>query len=278
MKPPTPFIRQIGKSGPGRTALPHHPDLSGRFPRLRFAASLAMSCFVIWQLSGCASYSTRDAGQLLPGAMPYTQTNASLSLGADPYVQPGRQEQVFGADLLSVAIIPIQVTVVNVGDTPLRIDPEHFKLYFSTDRMTTHRPGHEVAKIFTPTEGVADYATSGVGMLGGLAGPIGSMAGRAVALLSAGALGSSRTDAIQAREADYIRKELKPTLLAKQQLVRGFLFFVLPRETPAFKDPILVLTVVREAQEIAKIQMELKGVAYPGKTPAPENGDKPDKE
>lgn len=240
-------------------------------------ARLAMAGLILCQLFGCAAYSTRDAKALQPEGMPYVQTDANLSMGADPYVQAERQEQVFGADLLAAAILPVQVTVVNVGDTTLRIEPDHFKLYISADSMTTHRPGHEVAKIFAPTEGVADYATSGVGMLGGLAGPIGSMAGRVVALLSAGALSSSRSEAIQAREADYTRKELKPTLLGKTQLVRGFLFFVLPRETPAFRDPTLVLTVVREAQEIAKIQMVLKGVTYLGTTPAEANGAPPGK-
>lgn len=275
MKQPPPCIYGTGNCGRLQTANLPRPWLCWRPLRGRSGALLALAAFVMWQLSGCATYATRDAGELRPEAMPYMQTNAHLSLGADPYVTPERQEQVFGADLLAAAILPVQVTVVNVGDTPLRIEPDHFKLYFSADGMTAHRPGHEVAKVFAPTEGVADYATSGVGMLGGLAGPIGSMAGRVVALLSAGALGSSRSEAIQAREADYTRKELKPTLLAKKQLVRGFLFFVLPRETPAFRDPTLVLTVVREAQEIAKIQMVLKGVSYAGKTPAPENGDQP---
>lgn len=230
----------------------------------RSGVCLGLACLLVWHLAGCASYSAHDAAELRPEAMPYHGSDAALTLGADPYVQPERQQRVFGADLVAVAVIPVQVAVANNGNEPLPIEPDHFRLQWHDQQMTEHRPGHEVAKLLAPGEGVADYATTGIGMLGGLAGPIGAAAGRLVALLSAGALGQSRADAAQAREADYYRKELKATRLAGRQWVRGFLFFVLPRETPAFRDPILSLAVFREQQQIADIRLPLKGLVYPG--------------
>ena len=215
-------------------------------------------------LLGCATYKVKDAAQVALEAMPHVLNEAELSLGVDPYVEDEREQQIFAANLLAAAVLPIQVMVKNNGERPVRIEPDNFKLILPNEHMAAPRSALEVAQVFAPKEGVGDYASAGAGALGGLAGPIGMIAGRLLGFVSSGVFDRYRTEALQARQQDYARKELKNVLLAKDQFNRGFLFFVLPKETPAFDQATLTLTVLKDPTETATLKMPLKGLGYPG--------------
>lgn len=215
--------------------------------------------------AACASYEVKDAAPGKLEAMPHAGAEGMLSIGADPHVQADRQEQIFAAGLAEAAVLPIQVIVSNRGDRSVQIEPENFKLSLPDKQMIAPSPGSEVAQLFAPKEGITDHVLIGAGMLGGFGGPIGAAAGQLIALLSYGVLGRSRADATEARQDDYIRKQLKSTRLGKNQLTQGFLFFVLPKETPPFDQATLTLSVLENQTETATVRVNLKGLGHRGK-------------
>lgn len=224
------------------------------------ASLLAALCL----LPGCATYKVKDAAQAKLETMPHRLDAAELSLGVDPYVEDDREQRIFAANLLAAAVLPVQVMVKNHGERPVRIEPDHFKLILPNEHMAAPRSALEVAQVFAPKEGVGDYASAGAGVLGGLAGPIGMIAGRLLGFVSSGVFDRYRAEALQARQQDYARKEFKNALLAKDQSASGFLFFVLPKETSAFDQATLTLTVIKDPTETASLKMLLTGLGYPG--------------
>jgi hypothetical protein len=235
---------------------------------LRLRHSRSSSCVTllsgIMLLAGCTAYGGGETQTAQIPAMPYSVKEGAVSLGADPHVQSDRQEQIFDADFASLAVLPVQVVVGNSGDQPLRVDPEFFKLSLPGKEATTPRPGSEVALFFPPEAGVAHYATTGVSMLGGLAGPIGAIAGRVAGLLGSMMLSQMDSEAAQGRQDDYARKELKSVQLRRGEFARGFLFFVLPRGTPPFEEAMLSFSVTRDNTEIAIARILLKGLNVKG--------------
>ncbi len=220
---------------------------------------------------GCASYEAKDVAQAKLEAMPHSLNESRLAIGVDPFVQREREEQIFAADLLSAAVLPIRVMVKNNGDSPVRIEADNFKLVLAKEHMVSPRSAVEVAQLFAPKQGVGDYASTGVGALGGLAGPIGSIAGRLFGAVSSGVFDQYRTEALQSRQQDYVRKEFKSVNLVKGEFAQGFLFFVLPKETPAFDQATLTLSVLENQTDTATFKMALKGLGYPGATASKES-------
>ncbi len=202
-------------------------------------AALLSSCLL---LTGCAAYEAREAASAPIPAMPHSVRQGSISLGADPHVQPERQEAIFAADFASIAVLPVQVVVSNAADLPLHVAPEQFSLALPGGETTTPRPGPEVALLFPPKPGVAHYAVTGAGMVGGLAGPIGALAGRVAGLLGSLMLNQRDDEAADGRREDYTRKELRTVDLRRGESARGFLFFVLPHGTPPFEEAALTYT------------------------------------
>lgn len=215
-------------------------------------------------LPGCAAYNAKDAAQVKLEAMPHVLHEGELLMGVDPYIQTRREEEVFAADLLAAAVLPLQVMVKNNGDRLLRIEPGNFKLILPNEHMASPRSAKEVAEVFAPKEGVGDYASSGAGALGGLAGPVGMIAGRVFGFVASGVFERYRTEALQSRQQDFVRKELKSAQLAKGQFTQGFLFFVLPKETTAFDKATLTLTVLWPETETMTVKLPLEGLAYSG--------------
>jgi hypothetical protein len=215
-------------------------------------------------LAGCAS---REAREVIPpeiSGMPFSVREGDVSLGADPYVQSERQEQVFAADLSEQAVLPVQVVMANSADSQLQVDPALFKLALPGRETTAPRPGVEVAMMFPPEAGVAHYATTGVAVLGGLAGPIGAIAGRVAGLLGALMLNQMDGDTAQSRQDDYLRREFRAGRIGRGETARGFLYFVLPRGTPPFDEAMLSFTGSRVNGETASVGLLLKRLNVKG--------------
>jgi hypothetical protein len=79
-------------------------------------------------------------------------------------------------------------------------------------------------------------------MAGGLAGPLGALAGRVAGLLGSVWLKQRDNEAADGRRDDYARKELPTADLRRGESTRGFLFFVLPHGTPPFEEAALTYT------------------------------------
>ncbi|MBM4200787.1 MAG: hypothetical protein FJ189_05820 [Gammaproteobacteria bacterium] len=227
------------------------PTAARRYRTLALAAAAL--------LAGCAAYEAAEAPSPAIPAMPYSVKEGALSLGADPHVEAERQEAVFSADFASLSIVPVYVVVGNSGSRPVRIGPEQFTLALPGSEATAPRPGSEVALMFPPERGVAHYATSGVSILGGLAGPIGALAGRVAGMLGGLMLSRRDSEAAEGRRDDYARKELPTVQLERGQFARGFLFFVLPRGTPAFDEALLTFSPPAETA-VPALQLTLKGL------------------
>lgn len=213
-------------------------------------------------LGACSTYSAKEAPRAV--AMPYGHQLGPLSLGADAYTQSSRQEEVFGEDLTRIAVLPVRVVVNNTADRPIAIAPENFELALPSKQSTAPRPSFEISGLLAPEVGVADYATAGVGMLGGLGGAIGAVAGRVIGYLGATALGWSRDKTLQARGEDYDHKSFKAVSLAKGQSAEGFLFFVIPHGTPPFNDALLRLNAQPNENESLTLTVTLTGLGYKG--------------
>lgn len=231
-------------------------------------------------LAACSSYSAREAPNIGAAAMPYRHSSGPLSLAVDPYSQPSRQLDMFGEDLSKVGVLPVHVAVTNGDERWLRIAPENFKLELPGNEPSAPRPSYEVSTLLAPEIGVADYAAAGVGVLGGLGGTIGALAGRLVSFFGAAALDWSRTSTVDAREKDYERKAFKAARLGKNQSARGFLYFVLPVGTPDFDQAILTLSVLADENATLTLNVPLKGLGYkalPGAKRESEGSDEPAK-
>jgi hypothetical protein len=217
--------------------------------------------------AGCAAYEAREAATAPIPAMPYSIQQGPVALGADPHVQPERQDAIFAADFASIAVLPVQIVVGNGGDRPLHVAPEQFTLTLPGGDTTAPRPGPEVALLFPTERGVAHYALTGASIAGGLAGPIGALAGRVAGLLGSLMLNQRDGEAADGRREDYTRKELPTVNIRRGESARGFLFFVLPHGTPPFEEAALTYTPSADT-DLPALRLTLKAL-HVAAAPAP---------
>jgi len=230
-------------------------------------------------LAACSSYHAHEAPRAAPESMPSRYRAGSLSLGADAYSQPDRQEQMFGEDLTRIAVLPIQAVVTNDAEQAVTIAPENFRLALPRQDAAAPRPSFEISSLLAPEIGIADYAAAGVGALGGIGGAIGAIAGRLIGFMGAAALDWSRQSTLQARGEDYERKGWKAVKLGRNQSASGFLFFVIPPGTAPFDEAVLHLTVQQSDNHTMNLSITLKGLGCKGLPAAkPEEPDKDDQQ
>lgn len=238
------------------------------------AFGLAWVCI----LAACSGYSAREAPTIGAESMPYRYRAGQLYVGADPYTQASRQIEMFGEEFRDVAVLPIHVVVTNRTERSIPIAPADFTIVPTNSEPSAPRPSYEVSTLLAPKIGLADYAAAGAGVLGGLGGTIGALAGRLISFFGAAVLQRSRADTVEAREKDYDRKAFKAATLGEKQSARGFLYFVLPAGTPDFDGAILKVTVRSNDTETLSLQMALKGLNYkgpPGAKPESEENGRP---
>ena len=64
--------------------------------------------------------------------------------------QPARQQEVFAADLVAEAVLPLEVWVHNGTERRIRIKPENFKLALPNDDLIAPASGAEAAWLAAP--------------------------------------------------------------------------------------------------------------------------------
>ena len=213
-------------------------------------------------LGSCTTYTAKETPAARPESMAFMQTEGAVVVGVDPYVRADRSEAVFDADLMAVAVIPLQVVVRNLGEHPVPIQVRNFRLVLPGQEVTGPRPAAEVAALIVQGNGAASGASTGIGILGGLGGAIGNIAAKAVGGAVAGGMDDSAQGAVAARRADYMRKELKDVVLGQGEATRGFLFFRVPDGMPAFDQATLVLDLPADGAKVGSVRVTVKGLGY----------------
>ena len=215
---------------------------------MRRTVALCLSISVMVSFSGCASYTQSAAPIPKAGAMPAWQVGDVMAVGADPYMQNDRQRAVFDKALNDVGVLPIQVLVQNRSERRLRVEPYKITLTLPDGSESSPVTAYAVASRFAPHYGRgADYAAAAFGLIG------------AVVALSAA---SAAEKASTARTADYASKELKETILGKDESVHGFVFFMLSPGTQTLVEAtlkVLVLDADDEKTNFA-VSLPLRGV------------------
>ncbi len=197
-------------------------------------------------LPACASCSPASKGA--PGSlpMPICRIEGVLTVGADPYAQPRRQKNSFGADLNSAGVLPIQVMVKNDGERKVLVRPSDMLLVLPDgSRINPVGASEAAVRVDTGARGAA----------------VASQAGPSKAPVS----GDTATRAQAARIEDFKRKELQESRLDVGQSARGFVYFIPPAAVGVLEDAVLVVQFVdtedacSQAVEVPLGRIELRG-------------------
>lgn len=194
----------------------------------------------------CASCSPASMGAPAGLSMPICRIEGVLTVGVDPYAQPRRQKNSFGADLSSVGVLPVQVMVKNDGERKVLVRPSDMLLVLPDgSRINPVEASAAAVRVDTGTRGAA----------------VASQADPAKAPVS----GDTATRAQAARIEDFKRKELQESRLDVGQSARGFVYFIPPAVVEVLEDAVLVVQFVdtedacSQAVEVPLGRIELRG-------------------
>jgi hypothetical protein len=226
---------------------------------------LSLTWVALTLVTACSPSKTKEPATIGTDSALYSKIEGMVAVDADPFVQAGRQEEVFGEDLWALSVLPIQIMVRNNGEHPIRIEARNFKLSLPTAELIAPKPAAEVTKWLASQGGILGQVGMGIGQLGisqigQFAGPFGGIAGA----VASGFYGLYRSHASREHDETYHRGELKGATLEKNQFNRGFIFFMLPTGTPAFDEATLSLSIFENQAETSRIDLPLKALGYKG--------------
>jgi hypothetical protein len=101
------------------------------------AKTFGLLCLGVSVLCSCSGiereYHVGTSGSRVPTPekMPFEASLKGLLIGVDPVVEQDRQKDLFDADFESVGVVPLLVSVVNQGDSPLLIRSSDMRLEFA---------------------------------------------------------------------------------------------------------------------------------------------------
>lgn len=182
--------------------------------------------------------------------MPVLRDVDGLAIGVDPFADPERQRQVFGASLTSAGVVAIQLLAENRSTRTILLRRSDMALLVDVKR----------------------YPAIGSVAVSSRLSEIGAVMGGAFAFGVFGVLatGSSQDAAHAARVDDYDRKEFKDATLAPGASARGFIFVIPPDATAAFDAGTLQIKVVDvETGRGRLVDLPLTGLGFPGAVAVP---------
>ncbi|MFQ5930409.1 MAG: hypothetical protein ACE5MK_11980 [Acidobacteriota bacterium] len=225
---------------------------------MKLKAAWVFLWIVITTLAACASFDVSAVPTPQLEAMPAWKSEGAVQIGADPFIEPTRQQRVFGANFNAVGILAVQVLVKNRGKNPVQVTRSEIALKLAEGHQIRPASKTEVVKYFTPK---GDPQLPPVGYLfldprvhagANLGAGLGTMA-----LRVAKAIPEAK------RLADYRKKELKDVVLQENGVASGFVYFILQRGTPSFSEATLVVPVVNvEKAERYIANLELKELGF----------------
>jgi len=180
---------------------------------------------LLCMLTGCASYSPSLAPTPTLEKMPESASLGGVVVGADPYIQPERQQAVFDGNLVEEGIMPIQIFVRNNGDRKILIRRSDIQLLLSDGKQLTAAGTFAVASKLEKTSHHF-WATALFGIPG--------------AFVAESASSKAKTE----RKEDYQSKEFKDITLDKNGTSYGFVYFIPPVGTVSLNKATLTLRCV----------------------------------
>ena len=247
--------RLVGRPEPGgavglSAAGPVLPAEGKGLSRTLMAALIAVSV-----CAGCAKYTAMSAPVPAAAAMPAWQDEGAVAAGADAYVQPERQQAIFGAALGDAGVLAIQVFVQNHGAHSVQVRRADLELGLPDGRKLSPSVAAAVvaAALAPPRETTKSGTLTRIGR----------------SLVPAG----SGEQASSARLGDYKSKEFQDVTLGPSETAHGFVYFIPPEGTPAFDAaPLTVPFVDIEKVSSTVIALPLTGLAYKGTPEGPAPG------
>lgn len=231
--------------------------------KLRIGVPLALLALLL-MISGCVAYRSREVSFRHPSAYANMQFVSGAQVAAESHADPQQAKEVFGFDIRSTGILPIQVIIDNAGEQELQIVPSQTFLINGTGEMWNLLSGSaaygrlekstEYARIIEGGGKGAIFGAAGGALLGAAIGVLtGENVGTALAKGAAlGGAGGATIGGIQGGVSDDVgrqisrdlaNKELQNKVVAPGSIANGFLFF--PGEAPSAKTLRLQLQEVR---------------------------------
>jgi hypothetical protein len=179
-------------------------------------------------LAGCASHAPSETGVPPPAAAAVEATASGITVLVEPVADPQRQRALFAGELRRVGVLPLLVTVRQTGVTPLPVRSSDFYLEpAGGERLRAASPAIAADRMRV------QESSGGAAFLGA------ALLGVPGALMAESANTAANQRAAEARRSDFGTRALPETELAPGAEVRGFLFFLLAADVPAFDQAAL---------------------------------------
>lgn len=211
----------------------------------------ACALMLIFLLSGCSFYESREVPFKPPSQYANLQVVADAKVAAESYSEEDRAKDVFGFNIRKAGLLPVQVVIENSGPNRLELVPEQTFLVDSSggfwnllDRRTAYERVEESSEFGTIAKGSAKKAFLGAaaGAIVGLAVGIldggnvaedigrGAVVGAAGGAILGGVQEGTSDEPGRKIARDLANKELQNRIVEPGTLGNGFLFF--PGEAP----------------------------------------------
>ena len=209
--------------------------------------TLCMMPLIAVLAQGCASYEPSSAAVRQKSEFTFVE-NEGVFAGADPYVDPAEQEDLFDADLDKADVIAVHVFVENGLAEPVLVRPSDMKLTLTDGRAIAPSSASKTATK-VGEEGSVVGATIAFGIIG---------------LLAAS---SAEDEARTARTDDYESRLFQTATLRAGETADGIVFFLPPKSWPAFGSAELsVRFIVPESGRSRVVAVPLEGLSFEPET------------
>jgi hypothetical protein len=222
---------------------PHMDNRRWLIPALLVFALLTVSC---------TAYKSQEVPFRHPSAYPNMQMVAGAQVAAEAYVDPEKAKEVFGFNIRSAGLLPVQVVIDNTGPHDLEVVADQTfliddqgNMWNLLDRGTAYQRVENSSEFATIAKGAGKGTVLGaaggaivgaaIGILTG--NNVGEALGKGAAVGAAGGAVIGGTQAGTSDEPgrqisqDLAHKELQNKNIQPGNLGRGFLFF--PGEAPS---------------------------------------------
>ena len=212
--------------------------------------------------------SVQDVPAPLPGEMPAQTTEHGVTVAADPYVQADRQERVFGSKPGRMGVLPVQMLIANATARNLLIRPYEIALLLPDRRALAPVGASQAAAraMGAPVQfsALGRSAAYSAPLAGAYGGPEAYGAVSGVSALAAIVLG---VELVEERELhrqlfrDYRAKELAEAIVPAHGSRYGFVYFILPEDTPFPAEMKLLVRLIDTVEATASVvEIALPGV------------------
>lgn len=217
--------------------------------------------------------------------MPERVTERGVTVGADPYVQPERQEAYFGLSLGRMDVLPVHLLIHNNSARAILVRPYEIALLLPDGRAVAPVGAAKAVErgLGAPVQfsSVGRSAASLAPLAGAYFGPRGYGAVNTVVAVEGirliGKLSAER-ELHRQLYADYRAKELDEITLNGKESRHGFVYFILPPDALLPADAKLLVRLIDTGDATSSVvELTLPRLDLRRPTMLRNNGDKPQK-